>query len=90
MVTGLTLKVRAQAGHQRMTSRQFPCRQVFDLKLIFDPLLKKCLGARSATAYPPACLEAGKMYKVVLQFRRHDPQIDSPTAAILVDSVSVQ
>jgi len=47
------------------------------------------LGSRSVAVYPPACFEAGKPYQVVLQFRRHDPQIDSPTASILVDSVFI-
>lgn len=34
------------------------------------------------------CLEAGKRYKVRINFRRSNARTDSPSASILVDSVS--
>lgn len=45
--------------------------------------------ARSAVVSPAVCLEAGKFYKVLLSFRRFDPQGEpTPSAAILIDSVN--
>ncbi|KAK0173519.1 hypothetical protein PV328_006704 [Microctonus aethiopoides] len=44
--------------------------------------------ARSAVVSPAVCLEAGKFYKVLLSFRRFDPQGEpTPSAAILIDSI---
>ncbi|XP_066949126.1 laminin subunit beta-1 isoform X9 [Macrobrachium rosenbergii] len=42
---------------------------------------------RFVTVYPPVCFEAGKRYKVRLDFRRSNAQTDSPSASILVDSI---
>lgn len=44
-------------------------------------------NARSVAAYPPACLEAGKVYKVILEFRRSNVQKEVPTASVLIDSL---
>ncbi|XP_059469528.1 laminin subunit beta-1 isoform X2 [Neocloeon triangulifer] len=46
-------------------------------------------NGRSTAVYPPVCLEANKDYKLVIQFRRHDPQSESPTATILIDSIAL-
>lgn len=43
---------------------------------------------RSSVASPPVCLEAGKVYTVLLQLRKFARPPDSPTASILIDSVS--
>lgn len=45
------------------------------------------LLSRSATAQPSICLEAGKRYNLLLQFRKFNIHIDAPSASILVDSV---
>lgn len=45
-------------------------------------------GARSVAVFPPACLEAGQRYKIRLEFKRYDNQVETPTASVLVDSVS--
>lgn len=47
-----------------------------------------CTGARSVAVFPPVCLEAGQPYKIRLEFKRYDSQIETPTASVLVDSVS--
>lgn len=44
-------------------------------------------GGRTAVVYPPACLERGKKYKIKLEFRRYDNQIETPTASVLIDSI---
>lgn len=41
----------------------------------------------SAVAMHDVCLETGKMYKIIVSFRRHDPYKDNGAAQILVDSV---
>lgn len=52
-------------------------------------LIAKCivwneiLEAREETLYPPLCLEAGRNYKVRLEFKPGD----KPTSSILIDSV---
>nr|XP_023021103.1 laminin subunit beta-1 isoform X2 [Leptinotarsa decemlineata] len=43
-------------------------------------------NARSVTVYPPACFEAGKTYKVKLEFIRSDYQ-HIPSASVLIDSI---
>src|SRR5699024_2813470 len=45
-------------------------------------------NSRSVTVYPPICLEAGKTYKVRLTFRRSNYDRDTPSASVLIDSVS--
>lgn len=45
-------------------------------------------GARSVAVFPPVCLEAGQQYKIRLEFKRYDSQVETPTASVLVDSVS--
>lgn len=45
------------------------------------------LHSRSATAQPSICLEAGKRYNLLLQFRKFNSHVDTPLASILVDSV---
>jgi laminin beta 1 len=42
---------------------------------------------RSSVATPPVCLEAGKVYTVLLELRKFVGPNDSPTASILIDSV---
>ncbi|XP_034940171.1 laminin subunit beta-1 isoform X2 [Chelonus insularis] len=45
-------------------------------------------NSRSAVMTPAVCLEAGKVYKVLLTFRKFDPKGDPvPSAAILIDSI---
>ncbi|XP_015599371.1 laminin subunit beta-1 isoform X2 [Cephus cinctus] len=43
--------------------------------------------SRSAAAVPSVCLEARKIYKVILQFRKFNNYVSTPTASILVDSI---
>ncbi|CAH2007905.1 unnamed protein product [Acanthoscelides obtectus] len=43
---------------------------------------------RSVTVYPPVCLEAGKVYKIRLDFRT-DRRKESPTASVLIDSIAL-
>ena len=43
--------------------------------------------SRSIVAQPSVCLEAGKRYNLLLQFRKFNSQVDTPSASILVDSV---
>ncbi|XP_066997490.2 laminin subunit beta-1 [Anabrus simplex] len=43
--------------------------------------------SRSETVFPPVCLEAGKSYIIRLEFKRHDSEVDNPSASILVDSI---
>ncbi|GAB1863172.1 Laminin subunit beta-1 [Camponotus japonicus] len=45
------------------------------------------LRSRSATAQPAVCLEAGKRYNLLLQFRKFTSHMDTPSASILVDSI---
>lgn len=45
------------------------------------------LRSRSALAQPSICLEAGKRYNLLLQFRKFNSHVDTPLASILVDSV---
>lgn len=46
------------------------------------------LRSRSVVVQPSICLEAGKRYNILLQFRKFNNHIDTPSASILVDSVS--
>lgn len=46
-------------------------------------------GARHAVVYPPTCLEAGKQYKVRLEFKSYDSNQETPSAAVLIDSITV-
>ena len=46
-------------------------------------------GARHVIVYPPTCLEAGKQYKVRLVFKAYDLKQDTPSASVLVDSITV-
>ncbi|XP_078051747.1 laminin subunit beta-1 isoform X1 [Augochlora pura] len=43
--------------------------------------------SRSVVAQPAVCLEAGKRYNVILQFRKFNSHVDTPSASILVDSI---
>ncbi|XP_055926474.1 laminin subunit beta-1-like [Argiope bruennichi] len=45
-------------------------------------------GQRYAVVYPPACLEKGKSYKVRLEFKHYDREIQTPSASVLVDSIA--
>ncbi|XP_012542845.2 laminin subunit beta-1 [Monomorium pharaonis] len=45
------------------------------------------LRSRSAMAQPSICLEAGKRYNLLLQFRKFNSHVDTPLASILVDSI---
>lgn len=47
------------------------------------------LRSRSTTAQPAVCLEAGKRYNLLLQFRKFTSHMDTPSASILVDSVII-
>nr|XP_045621460.1 laminin subunit beta-1-like isoform X3 [Procambarus clarkii] len=42
---------------------------------------------RQVTVFPPVCLEAGKRYKIRIDFSRSNARTDSPSASILVDSI---
>lgn len=46
-------------------------------------------GARHAVIYPPTCLEAGKKYNVRLEFKSYDSNQETPSAAVLIDSITV-
>ena len=46
-------------------------------------------GARHAIVYPPTCLEAGKRYKVKLEFKSYDSRQETPSASVLIDSIAV-
>ena len=46
-------------------------------------------GARHAVVYPPSCLEAGKRYKVRLEFKSYDTAQETPGASVLIDSITV-
>ncbi|KAJ9579192.1 hypothetical protein L9F63_024702, partial [Diploptera punctata] len=46
-------------------------------------------GARSVAVFPPACLEAGENYKIRLEFKRYDNQIEAPSASVLLDSIAL-
>ncbi|XP_071442864.1 laminin subunit beta-1 isoform X2 [Hetaerina americana] len=46
-------------------------------------------GIGGMTVYPPVCLEAGKTYKIRIEFKRSDSQIDTPSASVLVDSIAL-
>ncbi|CAK9803904.1 Laminin subunit beta-1 [Anthophora quadrimaculata] len=45
------------------------------------------LRSRSVIVQPSVCLEAGKRYNILLQFRKFNNHIDTPSASILVDSI---
>ncbi|OAD54662.1 Laminin subunit beta-1 [Eufriesea mexicana] len=45
------------------------------------------LRSRSVVVQPSICLEAGKRYNVLLQFRKFNNHVDTPSASILVDSI---
>jgi len=62
-----------------------PCA---DWKPEYDHLwVQLPLRSRSAVAQPSVCLEAGKRYNLLLQFRKFNSHVDTPLASILVDSV---
>ncbi|KAG0716686.1 Laminin subunit beta-1 [Chionoecetes opilio] len=42
---------------------------------------------RHVKLFPPVCLEAGKRYKVRIDFRRTNSHTDSPSASVLIDSI---
>ncbi|KAK8404590.1 hypothetical protein O3P69_007682 [Scylla paramamosain] len=42
---------------------------------------------RHVKLFPPVCLEAGKHYKVRIDFRRSNAHTDSPSASVLIDSI---
>lgn len=42
---------------------------------------------RHMKLFPPVCLEAGKRYKVRIDFRRSNAHTDSPSASVLIDSI---
>jgi coxsackievirus/adenovirus receptor len=46
------------------------------------------IGTRSVAVFPPVCLEAGKQYRIRLEFKRYESEVETPTASVLVDSVS--
>ncbi|XP_046482664.1 laminin subunit beta-1-like [Neodiprion pinetum] len=45
------------------------------------------VNSRSAVAVPSVCLEKGKKYIVVLQFKNSYDRVGGPTASILIDSI---
>ncbi|XP_012282234.1 laminin subunit beta-1 isoform X2 [Orussus abietinus] len=44
-------------------------------------------NSHSAVAIPSVCLEEGKRYNIMLQFRKYGGHLDTPSASILVDSI---
>ena len=46
-------------------------------------------GARHAVVTPAVCLEAGKQYNLRLEFRSYDSSQDTPSASVLIDSITV-
>ena len=64
-----------------------PCsktRPEDDIKQISLPA-----SGRSIMAYPQVCLESDKEYKIILEFKRSQYEKDSPSASVLIDSVSI-
>ncbi|XP_035719159.1 laminin subunit beta-1-like isoform X1 [Vespa mandarinia] len=47
-------------------------------------------NSRNSVAQPSVCLEKGKKYNVILQFRKFNSHVDTPTASILIDSIIVR
>lgn len=47
-------------------------------------------NSRSIIVHPPVCLEAGQIYKIRLEFKRSKYDRDTPSASVLIDSVSSQ
>lgn len=45
--------------------------------------------SRNSVAQPFVCLEKDKQYNVIMQFGKFNSHIDTPTASILIDSVSL-
>lgn len=46
-------------------------------------------GSRHVVVYPPSCLEAGKQYKVRVEFKSYDSTKETPGASVLLDSITV-
>lgn len=46
-------------------------------------------NSRSVVVFPPACLEAGKTYKIRLDFRRSNYERENPSATVLIDSITL-
>lgn len=44
-------------------------------------------NSRSIIVYPPSCLEAGKSYKVIIEFKKSSFDKETPTASVLIDSI---
>lgn len=44
-------------------------------------------NSRSAVSSSSVCLEAGKKYRILLQFKKFSSHMDTPSASILVDSI---
>lgn len=42
---------------------------------------------RYVVVYPPTCLEKGKNYKLIIDFKHYDRETDTPSASVLIDSV---
>ncbi|XP_018022771.1 laminin subunit beta-1 isoform X4 [Hyalella azteca] len=62
-----------------------PCKNV---RPINDQMIVSLRDSQyHETLFPPLCLEAGKRYKVRVEFRRTNAQQDLPSASILIDSM---
>uniref|UniRef100_T1IRE1 Laminin subunit beta-1 n=1 Tax=Strigamia maritima TaxID=126957 RepID=T1IRE1_STRMM len=46
-------------------------------------------GNRDVIVFPPVCLERGRNYKIILELKRYDTHVDTPTATILIDSIAL-
>ncbi|KAJ8913194.1 hypothetical protein NQ315_009031 [Exocentrus adspersus] len=44
-------------------------------------------NSRSVITYPPACLETGKTYKIILEFKKSSFDKETPTASVFIDSI---
>lgn len=63
-----------------------PCANTFSNYETYQ--LSLPVESRSAHLPTSLCLEPGKTYKVLLEFRKYDPVVETPSASVLIDSVS--
>ncbi|KAF2350513.1 Laminin EGF domain [Trinorchestia longiramus] len=83
---------RSQWDNVQVTVERFepvdptgPCRNV---RPVNDQMVVSLRdNQQHETLFPPVCLEAGRRYKVRVEFRRTNAQQDLPSASILIDSI---
>lgn len=79
-------EVRVQVERQEPVDPNGPCA---DSEMVSNyPSVILPVDQRSVLLDHPLCLEPGKSYKVRLNFNKYDPNSDTPSASVLIDSVS--